>query len=91
MIPKLIIPGYYDFFRYANYEEEIVKNDCSICLIELRKKPEEQENPQPNLDDTNEDLRTVRITYALAPCKHAFHPKCLSDWLKEKLVCPNCR
>lgn len=27
----------------------------------------------------------------LPECKHLFHKECIQDWLKEHLICPNCR
>ena len=27
----------------------------------------------------------------ISPCNHVFHHKCIEDWFKRKLECPNCR
>lgn len=39
MIPNKFIPGFHNYFKSAQYEAEEVKNECPICLNELRKKP----------------------------------------------------
>lgn len=32
-----------------------------------------------------------RRKYMVTPCRHIFHTQCLEDWMKYRLVCPNCR
>ena len=88
LIPQQLIPGYHDYFKAEAYDGEIAKSECSICLNEIRKKPEDISQ---ELTETQEEFKNVKIWYAIGPCKHAFHPKCLRDWMNERLVCPNCR
>ncbi|XP_041370441.1 RING finger protein 24-like [Gigantopelta aegis] len=30
-------------------------------------------------------------TITICPCKHGFHKKCLSEWLKQHNTCPMCK
>lgn len=30
-------------------------------------------------------------SFMVAPCHHAFHTECLSQWMDVKLECPTCR
>jgi len=30
-------------------------------------------------------------SYMETPCEHAFHAKCLEEWIKYKRQCPICR
>ena len=38
------------------------------------------------IDDFEEGERVIEL-----PCKHAFHPKCITPWLKKSSECPNCK
>ena len=31
------------------------------------------------------------VTIMTTPCRHKFHPKCLTHWMEIKLECPFCR
>ena len=39
-----------------------------------------------------DDFNEGDILQTLAPCGHAYHPKCINRWLREgHITCPNCR
>lgn len=33
----------------------------------------------------------ARKSYAVAPCHHLFHTKCLQQWMAIKTICPLCK
>lgn len=51
-------------------------NTCSICMEEV---------------DTRPDTIAGRTAYAVAPCHHLFHTKCLQQWMGIKTICPLCK
>lgn len=55
---------------------------CSICMEEVDTRP----------GPTSEVLLGInpRRAYALAPCHHLFHTKCLAQWLAIKVSCRRC-
>ncbi|ORY35895.1 hypothetical protein BCR39DRAFT_512893 [Naematelia encephala] len=56
---------------------------CSICMEEVDTRP----------GPSSEVLLGInpRRSYALAPCHHLFHTKCLQQWLAIKTICPLCK
>jgi hypothetical protein len=56
--------------------------DCVICMHSLRLQVDDAMQPVPN--------RTSN-TYMRTPCRHKFHQKCLTNWMRVKLECPVCR
>ncbi|OCF42632.1 hypothetical protein I317_03491 [Kwoniella heveanensis CBS 569] len=59
---------------------------CSICM-------EEVDLSQSSLTSHAGlgGLGDKRRSYALAPCGHLFHTKCLSQWMAIKTICPLCK
>ncbi|WVQ95739.1 hypothetical protein IAU59_002838 [Kwoniella sp. CBS 9459] len=59
---------------------------CSICM-------EEVDLSQSSLASNAGlgGLGDKRRSYALAPCGHLFHTKCLSQWMAIKTICPLCK
>ncbi|WVF68112.1 hypothetical protein IAT40_002875 [Kwoniella sp. CBS 6097] len=59
---------------------------CSICM-------EEVDLAQSSLASNAGlgGLGDKRRSYALAPCGHLFHTKCLSQWMAVKTICPLCK
>lgn len=51
-------------------------NTCSICMEEV---------------DTRPDAIAGRTAYAVAPCHHLFHTRCLQQWMGIKTICPLCK
>ncbi|KAK4685270.1 transmembrane E3 ubiquitin-protein ligase, partial [Tremellales sp. Uapishka_1] len=56
---------------------------CSICMEEVNTHPGPSSEALLGLN--------ARRAYALAPCHHLFHTKCLSQWLAIKTICPLCK
>lgn len=72
--------NYHPLLPPSDPENPIAKEDertCSICMEEV------DVRPGPN----GEVLLGInpRRGYALAPCHHLFHTKCLSQWLAIKV------
>ncbi|KAJ1298724.1 hypothetical protein BS78_01G475600 [Paspalum vaginatum] len=53
-------------------------DDCAICLTSLLLHPSSSEDPED------------KIVRAM-PCSHAFHQRCIFQWLSRNAVCPLCR
>ncbi|BEJ11489.1 hypothetical protein CspHIS471_0109110 [Cutaneotrichosporon sp. HIS471] len=56
---------------------------CSICMEEVNTHPDPADGPLLNLN--------ARRSYAVAPCHHLFHTKCLQQWMAVKTICPLCK
>lgn len=41
--------------------------------------------------DTRPDTIAGRTAYAVAPCHHLFHTRCLQQWMGIKTICPLCK
>lgn len=52
---------------------------CSICMEEVNTHPDPADGPLLNLN--------ARRSYAVAPCHHLFHTKCLQQWMAVKVSC----
>ncbi|KAL1409803.1 hypothetical protein Q8F55_003800 [Vanrija albida] len=61
---------------------------CSICMEEVSTHPS-----GPSTDGSGGALLglNARASYAVAPCHHLFHTKCLAQWLAIKTICPLCK
>ncbi len=59
-----------------NSSDDTEVKGCIICLNTL----------ELDLEHDEDDVRIVVLT-----CKHLFHKKCISRWLKKSEVCPMCR
>ena len=83
-VPKVFIPGAYDYRKKISNLPTDQKNDqCPICLIDLVEDP---------LHDSNEDLVPKKLkTCYHTPCKHNFHKACLKAWIDQNNECPICR
>ncbi|CAK9785846.1 hypothetical protein CC85DRAFT_287654 [Cutaneotrichosporon oleaginosum] len=56
---------------------------CSICMEEVNTHPDPADGPLLSLN--------ARRSYAVAPCHHLFHTKCLQQWMALKTICPLCK
>jgi hypothetical protein len=56
---------------------------CSICMEDVDTYPDPADGPLLNLN--------ARRNYAVAPCHHLFHTKCLQQWMAVKTICPLCK
>ncbi|KAL7422798.1 hypothetical protein Q5752_002094 [Cryptotrichosporon argae] len=61
---------------------------CSICMedVDTRPAPAAEAGASALLG-----LHGGKKAYALAPCHHLFHTKCLAQWLAIKTICPLCK
>ncbi len=63
-------------------------NDCSICMEQLSKIPEENKKLKIKLDERGRPI-----------CGHTFHKECIDNWIRTKInqnsaiypLCPECR
>lgn len=58
---------------------------CPICLLDFNS----EERPQN--ERLKEELLSQKMRVYVTPCKHSFHPECLSTWIQNKAECPTCR
>lgn len=43
------------------------------------------------MEDVDTGPDAVRSAYAVAPCHHLFHTRCLQQWMGIKTICPLCK
>lgn len=60
--------------------EVSTETTCSICMEEVNTHPDPADGPLLNLN--------ARRSYAVAPCHHLFHTKCLQQWMAVKVSSP---
>jgi len=60
--------------------------DCSICMDPIYVHFELGDERVTRLK-----AAANRRTYAVAPCHHLFHTRCLVQWMSVKSICPHCR
>ncbi|CUA71903.1 DSC E3 ubiquitin ligase complex subunit 1 [Rhizoctonia solani] len=65
--------------------------DCAICMDDIL-----LETPDTSGGTESGSLLAgvgmgTKCVYAVAPCHHIFHTKCLEQWLAIKNICPQCR
>jgi len=109
--PKFFLTKKYKHpkFDYYKQEKEIEEKDknqeCVICLDNIGKIPQNEEENSMNENHGKFDLekylqKLVKKYYnknrnkgpfMLTPCHHLFHTKCLELWLEQKNECPYCR
>ncbi|KAF8604550.1 hypothetical protein BDV93DRAFT_491761 [Ceratobasidium sp. AG-I] len=67
--------------------------DCAICMDDIVL-------AKPDASGAKESASLLsgvgvgvgaKCVYAVAPCHHIFHTKCLEQWLAIKNICPQCR
>ncbi|PVG04702.1 hypothetical protein CPB86DRAFT_777980 [Serendipita vermifera] len=79
----------------AKSDEESVEatlGDCSICMERISTDEGELSRDHSSiLGVCWKEMSKKRRAYALAPCGHNFHTKCLEQWLDIKSICPQCR
>lgn len=92
VVPKFLRPKVYNYAVEISETEDLHANiipyvfdfplncqkECPICLIPVNRYPEEIKEEVPEI-------------YFKTPCKHDFHKKCLTEWLRHKNLCPVCR
>ena len=66
-----------------------LSGDCAICLDSM-----DENNDKSDLEKAIKKcsgcFRKKNIISQL-PCDHFFHEKCINNWLKESMTCPECR
>ncbi|WWD20527.1 hypothetical protein CI109_105003 [Kwoniella shandongensis] len=92
-LPKSLAPpelyNYHPLIPTSDPENPSPVNEttCSICMEEVdltTSHPSHSSTAMGGLGDK-------RRNYALAPCGHLFHTKCLSQWMGIKTICPLCK
>jgi len=84
-IPAFCLPPKFNYYIAipVNKSLDAESEPCPICMDDLTVLP-----PDP----TAELLKSpASVIIMQTPCKHRFHPKCLSEWMNIKLDCPFCR
>ena len=109
--PKFFLTKKYKHpkFDYYKQEKEIEEKDknqeCVICLDNIGKIPQNEEENSMNENHGKFDLEKYlhelvkkyynknrnKGPFMLTPCHHLFHTKCLELWLEQKNECPYCR
>ena len=109
--PKFFLTKKYKHpkFDYYKQEKEIEEKDknqeCVICLDNIGKIPQNEEENSINENHGKFDLEKYlqelvkkyynknrnKGPFMLTPCHHLFHTKCLELWLEQKNECPYCR
>ena len=109
--PKFFLTKKYKHpkFDYYKQEKEIDEKDknqeCVICLDNIGKIPQNEEENSMNENHGKFDLEKYlqglvkkyynkhrnKGPFMLTPCHHLFHTKCLELWLEQKNECPYCR
>lgn len=63
---------------------------CSICTFPIAAEPQEAASePEPESQDFVGE--STDASYAVLPCGHRFHCRCIAMWIVEQPSCPNCR
>lgn len=52
---------------------------------------ENEETPKDMCPICRDDINNYNIIRKIKKCNHIFHQKCLDNWLKDNVTCPNCR
>lgn len=76
LIPRVLRPKAYCYYRTLEEEKQQEENDCAICMVSLDLEGRRIESGS-------------RIMHT--PCVHRFHEDCLSKWMDMKMECPTCR
>lgn len=71
-------------------ENSISMNLCKICLTNIEKTEEPQQNQPGNSGRRRARKATAKVVMK-TPCGHEFHTECLKLWIKSSKECPVCR
>ncbi|KAK8850346.1 hypothetical protein IAR55_004264 [Kwoniella newhampshirensis] len=96
-LPKSLAPpelyNYHPMIPTSDPENPspVKETTCSICMEEV-----DLTSSHPSHSSTASTLGVgglgdKRRSYALAPCGHLFHTKCLTQWMGIKTICPLCK
>lgn len=70
---------------------ERLHGECSICLDPL---DEDDDMSRPEIERAIRKCSGCfkkKNLISKLPCDHFFHEKCIDEWSREKLTCPECR
>ena len=70
---------------------ERFQGECSICLDPL---DEDDDMTKPEIERAIRKCSGCfkkKNLISKLPCDHFFHEKCIDEWSREKLTCPECR
>ena len=70
---------------------ERLHGECSICLDPL---DEDDDMTKPEIERAIRKCSGCfkkKNVISKLPCDHFFHEKCIDEWSREKLTCPECR
>lgn len=68
--------------------EEELRNVINSYECQVFRPQEGEENPVCTV--CMENIKSESMIKNLK-CNHKFHPKCINEWLKRKLICPMCK
>ncbi|RXK41711.1 hypothetical protein M231_00946 [Tremella mesenterica] len=100
--PAFFLPRSYKPVESYDYHPPLPPSDpenpsslettCSICMEEVSTSPSSTLGASEALL-TGLGINSLgsRRAYALSPCHHLFHTKCLAQWLAIKTICPLCK
>lgn len=81
-LPKILIPGYFEYTKRLNDLENPEDFNCPICFGSLLESPD---------CDVTTAKKLLPYRYMETPCKHKYHESCLKSWMEQKMICPCCR
>ncbi|KAG8830865.1 hypothetical protein FRC18_007477 [Serendipita sp. 400] len=100
--PTWFIPDIWNKEDPYDYHPDLVRTDeesiesrlgdCSICMEPISADQSDLGVERGRLLQLWwKQAAKKRRVYAMAPCGHNFHTKCLEQWMEIKTICPQCR